>query len=148
MLENSYKQQYERMLRYLNRIEYESESSIDYDDDLWAFFQACWHLKDWIKNDNTVDATVRNNIEQIVKMYPAIMISADLANATKHLKLTTPRAGADIVSRSVVVNLGDLSKCSSSHGVTLSNGTTVIAQEVAKKAVEEWQEVLKNNGLI
>ncbi len=82
MLENSFKQQYERMLRYLKRIEYETKSSIEYDDDLWAFFQACWHLKDWIKNDSAVPTSVSKNIEQIVKKYPSIIITADLANGT------------------------------------------------------------------
>ena len=75
------------------------------------------------------------------------MISADLANATKHLKLNRPK-GANVVSRSVTVNLGDLSKSHSSHRVTLSNGSTVIAQDVAKKAVEEWNRILSKNGLI
>jgi hypothetical protein len=138
------------MLRYLGRIEYETGSSTEYDDNLWAFFQACWHLKDWIKNDDTVDAPVRGSIEAAVIPYRSIMVSADLANATKHLKLKSERnrTGANVISRSVNVNLGDLPQSSSSHQIELGDGTILVAQEVAKRAVEEWTEILKKNGLM
>ncbi len=58
--------QYERMKRAHARLSKSYESSIDYDDDLQHFFQDCWHLKDWLKNDRSVkDRT--SDIEDKVK---------------------------------------------------------------------------------
>ena len=132
----------------LSRLEYDNYGSINYDDNLYSFFQNCWHLKDWIKNDDKIDKAVRDNIENIVKNYPNIMISCDIANASKHLKLSTSRVGADVTSRSVTVTLDDVSKSTCAHKISLDDGSEVIAQEVAKQAVEEWKEILERNGIL
>jgi hypothetical protein len=35
---------------------------VDYQDDVWAFFQNCWHLKDWVKHDPLVPKDVKDRI--------------------------------------------------------------------------------------
>lgn len=50
--------QYERMKRTYARLSENYVSSIDYDDTLQHFFQDCWHLKDWIKNDASLSLGV------------------------------------------------------------------------------------------
>lgn len=132
----------------LSRLEFDNYDSINYDDNLYSFFQNCWHLKDWIKNDDKVDKSVRDNIESFVKGYPSIMISCDIANASKHLKLTSSRVGADVTSRSVTVTLDDVSRNTCTHKISLNDGSDVIAQEVAKQAVEDWKEILQRNDLL
>jgi hypothetical protein len=47
--------QYERMKRAYVRLSESFVSSIDYDDALQHLFQDCWHLKDWIKNDASLN---------------------------------------------------------------------------------------------
>jgi hypothetical protein len=148
MIESSCIDQYNRVIRFLGRLEYDNYGSTNYDDNLYSFFQNCWHLKDWIKNDSKIDKTLTSSIEKVVKNYPNIMISCDIANASKHLKLSTSRVGAEVVSRSVTVNLGDVSKSKCSHKIVLDDGTEVVAQEVAKLAVEEWKLILVKNGLL
>jgi hypothetical protein len=46
------------------------------------------------------------SIEQICRNYQSLMLCADLANATKHLRLTTPRLGAKPVAE-IMVRLTD-----------------------------------------
>src|SRR5215469_15607924 len=46
-----WREQYDRMMRAYERLQQPVWSSIAYYDDLHHFFQDCWHLKDWIKND-------------------------------------------------------------------------------------------------
>ncbi len=54
---DTYSVQLHRVKRYLQRFEEigsgkaHNQSTPDYDDDVYAFFQNCYHLKDWIKND-------------------------------------------------------------------------------------------------
>ena len=44
--------------------------SSDYEDDVYAFFMHCYHLKDWIKNDASVKSRMPNlgtDVEQFIK---------------------------------------------------------------------------------
>jgi hypothetical protein len=43
--------------------------SSDYEDDIYAFFMHCYHLKDWIKNDSDAKARMPNidtDVEQFI----------------------------------------------------------------------------------
>jgi hypothetical protein len=140
-------EQFRRVTRFLARIENQSRDSTDYDDDLWSFFQNCWHLKDWVKNDPDVSESLREQIEDIVNQYPHIVICADLANQTKHSRLDRKRVDAKFTQRNVTVHLGNPTTSESEHIITLGNGTQVAALKVAKKAVEEWREIFAAHGL-
>ena len=47
----TWRAQFARLERAYARVLQPYQSSVAYDDDLQHFFQDCWHLKDWIKND-------------------------------------------------------------------------------------------------
>lgn len=85
-----YGEQMKRVRRWLERIELPAESQTEHEDFLWSFFQNCWHLKDWIKNDPTTSSGVVNGIESDINRYDSLKISADLANGSKHLVLLRP----------------------------------------------------------
>jgi len=84
-------EQYNRMKRFLERIKTQNRNQIEYEDDIWAFFQNAWHLKDWIQNDDAfktknninIDNFLKNGIEQSTNL----QICRDIANQTKHLRL-------------------------------------------------------------
>ncbi len=61
----------------------------DAEDYLHAAFQCCWHIKDWIKNDDGIDPSVRSAIDACVHTDPRLQIVRGFANGTKHLKLST-----------------------------------------------------------
>lgn len=138
--------QYERMQRTYARLSQSYVSSIDYDDDLQHFFQDCWHLKDWIKNDASLSLGV--NIEDEVNAHKALRIAADLANGCKHLDRKRHREGAYVTSISVTAHLGQSRGVDVFHTITLNDGTTQSAQVVAKEAVEAWNIVLQKCELI
>lgn len=141
-------EQLRRVKRYLTRIENQNRDSTDYDDDLWSFFQNCWHLKDWVKHDPDVSKSLNETIEEIVEKYPHIMVCADLANRTKHLRLNLkPRVDAQFKQRNVTIHVGNPTTSESEHIITLRDGTQMVALAVAQKAVEEWQEIFATHGL-
>ena len=63
-----------------------------YQDEVYAFFQNCYHLKDWLKNDPATQQTA-TGIEQFVPASPNLSLCGDLANGTKHLRLTSTKTG-------------------------------------------------------
>jgi hypothetical protein len=63
------------------------EESDHYVDTVFHFFQDCYHLKDWLKNDPT-SASHAGQVEVEITNSKALSLCADLANATKHLVLT------------------------------------------------------------
>lgn len=144
--------QFERVKRSLKRIENQDRDSTEYDDDLWHFFQDCYHLKDWIKNDPNIPDVIKgekgNIIEEYVEGNKELRICADLANRSKHLELNKSiREDAKITSRNVEISLSTgTSTCE--HIITLEDGSKHIALNVARKAVEAWDTLLRKNQLI
>jgi len=166
-------EQFERTKRSLKKIENQDRDSTDYDDDLWHFFQDCYHLKDWIKNDLSVPEVIKGTkgkkVENYINKNKELQICADLANRSKHLELTDSRnnINAEVTNRNVTIQVPTLhvtlshdrkniiNSYSDSPGkttqeliITLSDGTKYNALNVARKAVELWGKYLSDNGLL
>lgn len=142
-----YINQLNRVQRFLKRLEHQARSSVDYDDDMWSFFQNCWHLKDWIKNDTALPVSFRESIEGIVSALPDLQVCADLANATKHLQLKSPRVGAKHSHRSIEIFGGDSSRTKLDYFIDIGNGTTRNGLDLARQCVVEWERILTAQGL-
>ena len=122
------------------------ESSVEYDDDLQHYFQDCWHLKDWIKNDPT--SGVGAQVESEVSAHRSLRIVADLANGSKHLTRHTHREGAYVTATHVTAHLGQNKPVEVAHVVTLPDGTVFSAQTLVHEAFQAWAEVLRKTGLV
>ena len=141
----NWRAQYERLVRSLERVTQPYKSSVAYNDDLQHYFQDCWHLKDWIKNDpaSGVDAA----IEAEVLTHKSLRVVADLANGGKHLARRKHQEGAYVTSTNVTVHLGQNKPIDVDYVVTLGDGTTMSAQALVHEAFQAWSEVLKKVGL-
>ena len=140
-----YQDQLTRVRRFLHRIETHNRPSTDYDDDIWAFFQNCWHLKDWVKNDPEVPSSVRTTIESTIKGSPELLMCADLANASKHLFLSTPRIGAKHSHKNYLVVMGGQSRVE--YFIDTGDGSKIDAVDLARKCVTSWESILENQNL-
>ena len=84
----TWREQYDRMKRWLARLA-EGESVDERRvDDFYAFFTCCFHLKDWLKADATLEPAVGADAEGL--FHPSrglrwLQVCADLANGSKHL---------------------------------------------------------------
>ena len=160
-----FKEQFERVKRSLKKIEIQDRDSIEYDDDIWHFFQDCHHLKDWIKNDSDVPKEIKGKEGEIVENYingnVELQICADLANRSKHLELVHKRVDAKvgrITTYAPTIIISDSSgnevfnsgpgTSNSEYFITFSDGKTCLALEIAHKAVEAWRNFLQKNKLI
>ena len=137
--------QYKRMERGHGRLTTPYTSSVAYDDDIQHYFQDCWHLKDWIKNDPTSNVGVA--IEAEVSAHQSLRVVADLANGSKHLARNKHREGAYVTSSSVTVHLAQSKPIDIEYVVSLSNGATLSAQAIVKESFAAWGQVLAKLGL-
>lgn len=150
----TYKEQYNRVMRYYNRIKTRTnDTQKEYEDDLYAFFQNCWHLKDWLKNDPNITVPDQT-IEDYANNTFHLKICADLGNRTKHLKLTRKRFDADFNGNSVKAHLpigvayaSDPPPAGSEdltgwieyeYYINVDNNSKLKALDVAEKAIGEW----------
>ena len=83
-------EQFNRVQRHFLRVlDNHNRKLVDYEDDVWGFFQNCWHLADWIKNDKKgVAKATRGKIDIEVSSYPALVVAGELASKSKNLVMT------------------------------------------------------------
>jgi hypothetical protein len=148
-----YIQQYRRVRRYLERIQDQDRDRIEYEDDLWSFFQNCWHLKDWLINDEdqSVSPELRDELKHRLSdglgPYANLRICADLANRTKHLKLKNPWADAKARGDIKLDFTEEATPTRLEYRITLDDNTEQSAVDVARQAVEEWEHILADHAL-
>lgn len=79
-----YSEQFERILRWRDRLNSENINYKIYKDNLLAFFMNCWHLKDWLETELT---TLIKEIEVDIYRSNNLKLCQSIANASKHLNI-------------------------------------------------------------
>lgn len=164
ILKGGYKEQFHRVLRYLEKVKNQDRGTLEYSDDIWAFFQNCWHLKDWIKNDPMLPNSIRDSIEKEAENFNSLMICADLTNRSKHSELKRKnRKDARITGIAVTVHAAAITiylnrepddSESQETGyvehpfyIETSDGTKMDGLSVAIQAVDDWKKILQKFSL-
>ena len=81
--------QYRRMLRWRDRVDsiYRSEDADSIYDFTYAFFQSCYHLRDWLVSSGVA---TKQDMETLFKSSRELQLCRDICNATKHLQYDNP----------------------------------------------------------
>lgn len=129
-MEPRYAEQFERMKRYFIKFKHindgkaHDEETQNYDDIVYAFFQQCYHLKDWVKNDPTCSGW--SDVEKFITSNKDLSLCADLCNALKHLTLTKRRSteNPSFASNHITIKIGrkDGVEISINYNVSTSSG--------------------------
>jgi hypothetical protein len=154
MVAASWREQYERLGRWHARLAEAPDVGIRQADDFYAFFVTCYHLKDWIKNDNAVEEKTRPRVEAFVSTSDPLGLSGDIANGFKHLTRTKPARIDPAAHVSVVsyvlgqfrLGMGQLG--ASSAIVIAGDQGWRYAKEVADFCLNAWKEFLQQEGLL
>src|SRR2546422_7357586 len=85
VLARGWREQYDRMLRWFERLHEPGIPDERRRDDYYAFFVICYHLKDWLQKDPLVPASVRKSVEKFIDTSPSLRMCADITNGVKHL---------------------------------------------------------------
>ena len=123
--------------------------SDNYLDEIYAFFQNCYHIKDWIKNDPQLSASVRGQVENHITQSPELRVCADLCNAQKHFTLRSTRSGSvpQQGPRHFHLGLGVGEEAILSLRFDVQSGsTTYDAFDLATRCMAAWAAFLNGAG--
>jgi hypothetical protein len=136
------KQQFERVQRaFLKILDHRNRKPVEYEDDAWNFVQNCWHLKDWIKNDNS---------------HPALLMIGDLANRSKHLQVMSGVTRAQAAQHTQSTATGYVHVTSKDGAqdagqddevvlmlVVDKSGDKIPIRKLATEAMKNWMAIIK-----
>lgn len=155
----NYQQQFERVKRFYGLFEkIDKGIKIDFplcylEDVVYAFFIFCYHLKDWIKNDNTLSSNIKDKIEDFVTKNKCLGICGDICNGVKHLALDKSRGGeyGEIKTKKVFAEYaGGTSlnvKIKFNVFTKSPRGKQIDAFDLATESLKKWEEFIKENVL-
>jgi hypothetical protein len=130
----------------------------EYVDALYFYFQNCWHLKDWIRNDVAAPTSLKAAVQRMEAEQDwvhSLMLCADIANGSKHfLQTRNIRVGAKaqgqiMVRASESVFGGQPTSTSVQFQYQIVEGpagATHDALDVARKALSDWENLITTNG--
>jgi len=131
-----------RLERSLEKVRSNKNRKVDeYKDDVLAFFEVGWSLKDWIRNSQQIAESATKEAEKYAKGNISLRICADIANRSKHLKLTFKREDADIHKRNTIIHAAPPGK---GYGelrfqIRLDSGHEFDAISTAHVVTKVWQ---------
>jgi hypothetical protein len=148
-----WREMYDRVGRaYAEAFESETSEALAIDR-AYAFFLFCFHLKDWIKQDASVEAATQRQVEGFVTATPSLSLAGDVANGVKHLVRDRP---ARVDDRARVTTTGARLGMDFGLGTSpLGFGLVIVgehgprsARAVADDCVSAWNNFLGNARLL
>jgi len=117
-------------------------------DDVLAFFQNCYHMKEWIINDSDLEIREKKRcVEDFINNSEDLRICGDLCIGSKHLTIKRPRKDSETkINRHFWGGLRNYPIQKRAFIIT-SDGRQYDAMNLATKCVEEWRRFFKNNGI-
>jgi len=149
-MEYNAEDKYKSMLRAYNRLKIintntgNKHGNTEAKDATENFFNQCYHLKDWIKRDSSINLST--DLEKYINNSQHLSIAADYCNNFKRAGLdNTSRLKKNIENLSTHVKF-DLTKngfiASSKLEVTI-DGEKYNSLDLAKNCIKEWNIFLK-----
>ena len=145
--------QYDRMIRWYKKfeeidqgkeVERERQDFFHDHDIVYAFFQNCFHLKDWIINDPDVTLPKSDVVDYTYKT-DCLKLCSDIANGTKHLRLDKTRSGISPTIGPLNITLTELPNRNVRYAIKYSIGTTsgyFDAFEIATQSIQKWKDFI------
>ena len=167
MSANNYQEQYDRMIRWFNKIQEINQRKRlvnapvnEVMDEVTAFFQNCYYLKDWIEKDNVAKAKLdRLGIKidrDFINTDNDMKLLVDLCNGTKHMELDiNPRTGnlgrsgenpKFTAAQNFKVTIGEPggTKTEVDWHIITDLGKQYSVIDLATRCIQKWENFIKN----
>ncbi|HEY9684464.1 MAG TPA: hypothetical protein V6C86_22980 [Oculatellaceae cyanobacterium] len=124
-----WKSQFDRMCRWYDRIQQNQ-----HEDFIYAFFQNCYILRDWLLHDEVI---TKDEWETFIQKFKCIQLCRDLCNGTKHGQLRP----ADM-NRNPITGLEWSSLEDTAKSFVIIDFEKVEPVKLAKECIEAWKTIL------
>lgn len=117
-----------------------------YLDEVYAFYQNCYHLKDWIKNDTSLSSNITGGVENYINNSRQLKLCADLCNRTKHLQLNhhrsteNPEFGNKHYSLTLHITGSSIVNVISDHDGNMANAQNTLSDAVPPTLANQTQD--------
>lgn len=148
--DSPYIDQYNRMKRWYQRIKNPGSESNFLDDIGDAFFMCCFHLKDWVKNDESLDSKKREKVEEFVKKSPFLKVCFSICNQSKHLVCKDPQVIGELRVKKICAlhNLnGPGATYSTVKGFIEIGDDAYEIGSFAEFCIKEWDRYFEENSI-
>jgi len=146
-----YWQQLDRARRFLARAEaLNAFNEVEFQDMMWAFFQNCWHVNDWVASDRLVPKVKKRIICQMAEKSPALQVCQQLCNGTKHLgpMIRKGRGKRRIAKHQYVEMRIDAGGNAEMDCIVVTGARKkVFGRVLAHQCLAEWTSILQSQGL-
>jgi hypothetical protein len=132
-----YREQLDRVRRFLERIEGRHRSDVEFEDIMWSFFQHCWHLIDWLQHDGLLDEAQKQAVKAKVRASALLAMCREFCKGVRHtpLRPLTPGAGARRPAGGMDCLIHD------------GFGNLISGKKLARDCLAEWLRILESQGL-
>lgn len=142
-----YRHQLDRARRFLERMKASNSDATESQDMFWAFFQNCWHIKDWLKRDPLASDEQKNTAIARAHESPTLRLCQELCNGTKHLLelgATTDHMAYTMHARPPgAPDIPNEIDCIIDDG----KGNQLSGRRLAEDCIAEWERILQSQGL-
>lgn len=143
-----YRNQLDRARRFLDRArmtpdDWPDMDDVEFQDMMSAFFQDCWHVKDWLKNDPSVSQVAKEAVIQLAHQSQYLRMCQELCNGTKRLG-ARPGANHQHINTTIIPGAGIREvDCIVDDG----SGKFISGKQLASDCIAEWERILISLGL-
>ena len=137
--------QWQRVHRWHTRLK--ASGAADREDFLYAFFQNCAFLPEWIRRDRPTNLR-QHEVEDLVRNHVELRLCQDISNATKHFSLDDPKLSREFSAAREYVPAPLGGGEPSAAAVVLAEGVKYNALELADRCLEIWQSFLRDHRLV
>jgi hypothetical protein len=110
---------------------------------MWAFFQNCWHIKDWVKHDPLVPSATKEIIVDMAENQSVdLKMCQQLCNGTKHLGARPGAKHSRIESEYVDGFTVDMDCV-----IEDASGNLISGKDLASRCIAEWERILNSQSL-
>jgi hypothetical protein len=116
-------------------------------DVLYAFFQNCYHLRDWLRNSGAVS---QKDLDEFFNEHVDLRVCQDLCNGTKHLDLNRPKVDANFsIGREYVYPLDASDRPHlTERWFVIAGGEKYDLFDLARRCMSYWDGFVGRHGLI
>lgn len=136
---SGWRSQLERVRRWQRRVVV-ARGSPEVEDYLYAFFQNCYHLRDWLQVEQAVPQTA---LEEFFRVNVEMRLCQDVCNATKHLKLSDPKLGREFSMAREYIGPSPVPNAPTTTLVLLAGSSKYDAFDLMGKCLGRWEAFLR-----